>query len=119
MRERARRLLAERSVRPENLDDAIRLLKGCADRLRPSDPRQDPKPYVEAREALVEAEKVREKALKDLWLAYARKRHLGDDAGARSDLRLILRTAGDPAEPDHRRALAALERSLPRPEPSE
>ena len=119
MQERARRLMLERTVRPENLEEAIRLLQTCADRLRPTDPRQDPKPYVEVREALVEAEKLRERVLKELWLEYERKRHLGDTAGARGDLRLILRTAGDPADPDHVRARSALERAMPRPAPAE
>ena len=110
MRERARRLLAERTVRPENLDEAIALLKTCGERLRPSGPSQDARAYVEVREALCDAEKSREQAIKDLWLAYERQRKLGDVTGARAALRLVIRTAGDPADPDHRRAQAALER---------
>lgn len=111
LKARSDRLLMDRAVRPENLEEAIGLLEQCREILRPA-AASDPAPYVAAREAWRNAVAMREQAAKDLWVEYQRRAHLGDAAGARRALALILRTVPEHGHPDHERARAEMSRWL-------
>ena len=109
MRERARRLVADRGARPENLSEAISLLEECREILKPMAGRS-PEAYVAASESLQEAERLREALLADLWVDYQRRAHLRDNKGAQAALRQVLRVVPDRADPRNERARRELSR---------
>lgn len=107
LRTRAARLVKDAGVRPENLPEAVALLKQARDHLKPQAAR-DPAPYVAASEALREAEAARDAAADARWVDYLRQANLRDHAAAQGSLRAILRLVPDREDARNRRAREAL-----------